>query len=247
MELSPLSKVVQDWGAPTLQDIDVNSAVAGERLRGSNRQYVRFYLKKFIEVEATKVRVVEKTGEVKVLESKAKEVEKEMVHIITPGDKNEIDAVAQDFHKREHWKAYTAFRNGSGVIIGKPLEECTYVPPSVTLELKYRGCHTEEQLADASDLLCGQIGNGYNYREFAKASQKAALDNKSLGQVHVLQAELAKTQATLKAMQEQMGIAPTGPDITAVSFDDDIDSTPVAQPVKRSPGRPKKVILPTEV
>lgn len=257
MELSPLSKVIQDWGAPTLQNLDTDRAVPGERIRGSNRQYVRFYLKKFIDVIASKVKVIEKTGEVKVLASEAKEVEREMVQIITPGDKNEIDTIAQDFHRREHWQAYKAFRDGNGVILGKKLEECTYVPPSVTLELKYRGCHTEEQLADASDLLCNQIGNGWSYREFARAAQKIELENKSLGQVTALKSELAKTQESLKALQKKLGVTedvepsiesgmPEG--YVGVSFDDDIDSSaPIPKPLKRSPGRPRKNVLPTEI
>lgn len=254
MESSPLSSVIQDWGAPTLQNLDTNRAVPGERMRGANRQYVRFYLKKFIDVVASKVKVIEKTGEVKVLASEAKEVEREMVHIVTPGDKNEVDAIAQDFHRREHWQAYKAFRDGHGVVIGKKLEDCTYIPPSVVLELKYRGCHTEEQLADASDILCDQVGNGWNYREFAKAAQKIELDNKSLGQVTALKSELAKTQSTLRKLQEKIGLGedsqevlqPAIPDgYVGASFEDDLDSN--VTPLKRGPGRPRKNVLPTEI
>ena len=113
MELSPLSKVIETWDAPTLQDIDTSHAVPGERMKGSNRQYVRFYHKKFLVPKATKVKVIERTNEIKVLESVASEIEYEMVHIITPGDKNEINTRAEDYHKREHWQAYNAFRTAA--------------------------------------------------------------------------------------------------------------------------------------
>ena len=204
MDLSPLIKIIPDFGAPTLQDFDTSNIQDGQRIKGlSNRQFVRFYNKKEVVPCALEVKINEKTGATKVLKTGTKEVIREMVNIVTPGDKNEVDDFAEDFHRREHWKAYKAFRDGTGAPIGKSIEECTYVSSSIATELRYLGCHTEEQLADGSDILCNQVANGFELREFARAMVKANLENKSLGQVNMLKSELLSAQA-LSAKQGSM-------------------------------------------
>ena len=241
MDLSPLNKVIPSWGSPTLEGFDTTNIQDGQRLKGSARQYVRFYKKKFMEVVATKVQTNEKTGSVKVLETAVQEIEREMVHIVTPGDKNEIDTIAQDFHKREHWAAYKAFRDGRSAPLGQPIEECTFVSPSIALELKYLGVHTLEQLADSSDLLCGRVANGFELREYAKAMAKANVDNKSLDQVNSLRVELEKAQATIEKMANaQKAMQSTLLDMRGepvLSENSEVEET-----VKRSPGRPRKII-----
>lgn len=204
MDLSPLSKVIPNWGAPTLEGFDTEHMVPGERLKGSNRQFVRFYKKKISQVYATKVKVNEKTGASQILGTGIREVEKEFVHIKTPGDPNEVDDFAEDFHKREHWQQYKAFRDGNSAPIGTPIEESSFVSPSIATELRYLGVHTVEQLADASDMLCGQVANGWELREYARAITKANEDNKSLGQVTALKSELEKAQTMIRELQAQM-------------------------------------------
>lgn len=197
------SGVIPSWGSPTLENIDFENAQTGVRLVGKGRQYVRFYKKKFAQVYATDVQINPITGSTKVLATATRDVEKEFVEIITPGDKNSYDDVAEEYHKREFWKQYKAFRNNEGVPQGKDLDHCTYVPTATATELKYRGCYTEEQLADASDLLVGMVANGWDLREFAKAMVKADRENKTVGEVGHLKGELVKAQSTITQLMEE--------------------------------------------
>ena len=226
MQLSPLGSVIPNFGSPTLDGFDFSNIekMHGQRLAGdSARQFVRFYNKVISIPQAKKVRINEKTGEVRVLETEMVNIEREFVEIITPGDKNTVDDFAQDFHRREHWRQYKAFRDGKSAPIGIPIEECSFIAPSVLTELKYLGVHTVEQLADASDVLCGRAPNGFDLREYARAVVKASVDSKSLGQVNLLKDELEKAQKMIAELQAQM---------TEVK-------TETAE-IKRSPGRPKK-------
>lgn len=214
--LSPLSKVIPSFGAPTLQDFDTANVAEGQRIGGSKRQYVRFYKKKWVEIYTTKARINEKTGTSTPLETGTREVEKEFVHIVTPGDKNAVDDFAQDFHRREHWAEYKAFRDGRTAPLGMSIDECTFISPSIATELKYLGVHTVEQLADGADILCNQIANGWELREYARAVCKANKDNQSLEQVNLLKGELVKSQEMILQMQSELqalknGMAPSAP------------------------------------
>ena len=234
MQLSPLNQAIPSFGSPTLEGFDTNNVEIGKRIGGSNRLYVRFYNKKFIEVVAKDVTINQKTGEVRVLKTETKEVEREMVHVIVPGDKNEVDDFATDWHRREFWPQYKAFRSGNNVPLGTAIEECTFISANVALELKYLGVHTLEQLADGSDLLCNQIPNGWELREYARAVVKANMENKGLAQVNVLKAELEKSQEMIAAMQKEMQ-AMQGMLLNAKG-----EQIPTEQ-IKRGPGRPAKI------
>lgn len=204
MDLSPLNKAIPSWGSPTLEGFDLQGAQEGQRIKGSNRQFVRFYHKTYAEVYATKVKINENTGTTTVLATDTRPKTVEMVQIITPGDKNEVDDVACDFHRREHWAQYKAFRDGKTAPLGTSLDDCGFVNPNVATELRYHGCHTVEQLADCSDALCNIIPNGWDLREFARAKCKAALDSKGNEQVNVLKIELEKSRAVQAEMQKQL-------------------------------------------
>jgi hypothetical protein len=180
---------------------------------------------------AVEVRINEKTGATQVLKTAVREVEREMVHIVTPGDKNEVDDFAQDYHRREYWHHYKAFRDGKGIPLGTPVEECQYIAPTIATELKYLGVHTEEQLADAADLLVERLPDGYSLREFARTNCKVKADNKNAGSINLLKSEMLKLQETIQAQAAQLeamkGIV-----------------TPDGEPVQpRRGGRPRKVDL----
>lgn len=204
MELSPLSKVINPWGAPALDGYDTDGAQPGMRLKGANRQYVRFYTKRLMEVQADKIKENPRTGEIKVLSYKSVEVDREFVHIITPGDTNSVEDFAQDFHKREHWPQYKAFRDGRTAPIGTSIEDCAFISSHIATELRYFGVQTLEQFADSSDDLCNRIANGWELREFARTKVKAELANVNGGQVILLQTELEKSQQVIAELQEQM-------------------------------------------
>ena len=204
MDLSPLSKVIPSWGAPTLEGFDLDQLQDGQRLKSSSRQYVRFYEKKELQIYATEAKINAITGSSTPTKHATREVTRLYVNIVTPGDKNTVDDYAEDFHKREHWREYKAFRDGRSAPLGKSIEECTYVAPNISTELKYHGVHTEEQLADSSDLLCGQIANGFELRDYARAVVKANSENGNLAQVNALRGELERSNALLAKMQEQI-------------------------------------------
>lgn len=244
MELSPLNKVLPTWDAPTLQGgFDLTNVVDGQRLRSSSRQFVQFYNKKFTEVYAAEVEINPVTGATKVKKTATRDKVREMVRIITPGDKNEVDDFVEDYHRREHWKQYTAFRDGRGAPLGKDLDQCAYVSSPIATELKYLGCHTEEQLADSSDVLCNQIPNGWEMREFARSMVKADKDNQSLNQVNQLRTELTKAQDMIRELQQQM----KGPSaLSAGEAASLVVEEGAVEAIKRSPGRPRRLETATE-
>jgi len=204
MDLSPLSKVIPSFGSPTLEGFDLNNVQDGQRIKGSNRQYVHFYKKGVPETYAVDVQVNAKTGDTKVLKMGVREVEKEFVKIVTPGDKNEYDGEAQAFHKQEHFLSYKSFRDGNNAPIGTSIEECSFVSPSVALELRYLKVFTIEQLAESSDILCNSVANGFEIREFARAFVTANTAGKGDKQVSILKTELADAQKIISELQTQM-------------------------------------------
>lgn len=245
MDGSPLSNAIPTFGAQTLEDLDLNpnNIKDGQRIGGnSRRQFVRFYKKIENEVYATDVRIDPKTGSTTVIKTGIRPVEREFVHVVTPGDKNEIETKAEDFHRREFFHAYKNFRDGKGIPLGTSIEECSYIAPALQLELKYRSVHTEEQLADASDLLLEQIPDGYNLREFARANVKVRQDNAASGTVRLLRSQVDELQSALKAQMQQMAemralVQAQSGLIAAPTVTEAPEESP------RKPGRPRKVDL----
>lgn len=207
MSLSPLGSL-PNFDSPTLMDLDVGNLQEGQRIggnsRGRYRQLVRFYKKKVRVPKVLTSTINPKTGEETNQKYAVDEAEKEFVEIITPGDKNIVDDFAQPFHKRDHFLQYKAFREGRGIAIGKPVEECDYIPSSLMMELRVLGVQTQEQLADASDHLCNLIASGWELREHARAICKLDLENQNLSQVNALKAELETSKSVIAEMQAQL-------------------------------------------
>lgn len=211
---------IPTFEAPTLQDFDMNGISEGQRIGGNKkRQAVRFYTKEFreftIKVDENDKPLL-KNGKV---QKELVSVVREMVEVVTPGDKNIFHDFATDYHRREFWPQYTAFRDGKTAPIGMPVEECDWISPGIATELKYLGCHTREQLADGSDALCNQIPNGWELRDYAKAICEAEgheskgqevsalrsqvlLQNQIIADLQRSQEELAETLKSLSAPQE---------------------------------------------
>lgn len=205
MQINPIESAINTFDAPTLQGFDVESAQVGQRIRGSSRQFVRFFNHTESEIYATKVKVNEKTGSTQVLETAVRDRTREFVEIVTPGDKNSPHICpAEDYHKREYWPQYKAFRDGATAPLGLSVDEASFIPQSVATELLYLGCQTVEQLADASDILCERIPHGYTLREQAKTAVKATAQNKESGRLLTLQSELEKSQALIREMSDRL-------------------------------------------
>jgi len=236
MQINPLTSL-NPFGSPTLDGLDVNDIQDGKRIGGApGRQYVRFYNKKEIRYA-------------KAADGKVTPYEKivECVHIKTPGDTNETDGHAEEFHRREHWKHYRAFREGRMGPVGIPVEEAPFISQHIATELKILGCHTIEQLADASDVLCGQIPHGFEVREFARAFVKAQVGNKSLEQVMALKREQEASQKVIVELQQQiesmkaMLFSASGDRIETEAPTDSIVSGDAGTEIAKKRGRPRKI------
>lgn len=204
-----LSSAIPSFGSPTLQGFDTSNLTPNQRIGGvSNRQYVRFFKEKF-RSNAVIGWITDQISGQRKPKFEVKEVEREMVHIKTPGDKNEVVSVAEDWHKRNFWNQYSAFRAGRTAPIGTPIDECSYISPHIATELLYLGVRTEEQLADAADVLCQQIPDGYNLRELAIGNCKVKAENAN-PVITSLQSELRQKDELIARLLAQSQPESTG-------------------------------------
>ena len=232
---------------PTLQGLDlsqIGQMSTGEVARSKNRQYVRFYWKEFTESYATEVKIIETANgatNTQVLEKARRPIKKLMVQIITPGDKNEYDDVATDFHKAEYFRQYEAFKQGKGAILGTPLETVEFLDgvPGVVSELKIKGCHTLEQLADASDTLCEIIPDGFLWRKDAKMEMDVLQNNKSLTRVTALSAKVDELAEQNRRLQEQLSSSLVDRSGAEIVQERIVEVSAGGAPEKRGPGRPR--------
>lgn len=211
-----------DGAIPTLDDFDLSGALrTGRRLGGArNRQLVIFRKEKQHELR----NVFDEKG--RIVRKVMQEVERELVRIVTPGDKNVYDGEVQEFHKREFFPQYSAFRAGKTGPIGKLLDDCDYIPPAIALELRMLGVHTQEQLADASDTLCERIPDGWELREHARvvaASERVDASKEELARVRKLAEDQAQANAEMAEELEKL----------RALMRDAAESTP-PQPAKKS-------------
>lgn len=175
----------------------------GERLGvESNRQYARFYKQRIREPRATKFTVDPKSGTAVGTDFEVFEREVEMVEVVTPGDKNDVHTVAELYHKREFSRQYMAFREGRLTPLGKPIEECTYIPASIAFELQINKVMTEEMLAEASDHLCELVPGLAQYRAIAQSIRSDV--KKADPNVSILISENRELKDQMAALQRQV-------------------------------------------
>ena len=182
---------------------------------------VHFYMKKPL----NKIKTERNNGE-PVYDQKV------FVKKLTPGDTTlDYDQPATQKDKDEHPQEYQAFLNNQEIQqAGVPLEAWSEMPPELIPEFKYLKVYTVNQLASLPDAA------GHKIFGFVRWRQKAQefLDSKSGSQVmeemkFQLQdrdKKIEELTAAVKAMQDRM---------------------PVSEPVKRKPGRPKKVVSDTVI
>lgn len=150
-----------------------------------------------------------------------------MISVIQPGEKEKIDVLADDMHKRRFPKAWENFQKGiEAAVSGTPLDHLFPAEPSTIANLKAFNIFTVEQLAAISDSAIANLPMGRTLSDRAKrhlnTSSAVVAENQHL---HVQMAEMQAQIAALTARQAE----------------------PPAQtiPVKRrGPGRPKTT--PTE-
>ena len=201
---SPLS-AIESFGSPALENLELVGSGDSTTVRGKTRQLVRFFKQTMHEYVTDKAKINPKTGDSTPISFKLVPVEREMVHIVTPGDKNEILAPAEHYHKNDHFKQYHAYRQGKAAPLGTAIDECPYLSHNLKIELKAMSIVTEEQLADCADHVCSLIPEGWELRQFAIARCNARKSQgASVAQVNVMKAELEKSQALIQEMQVQM-------------------------------------------
>lgn len=221
MDLSPLNQLAGLFdGAETLSGFDTTNVQPGQRVRGSARQFVRFYLKKFPEMVATEVEVSQPSAlspsrHTKVLKTELREVEKLMVNIVTPGDKNEIDDVATEWHKREFFPEYQNFKNGNHAPIGTSVNDSSvssFISPAIATELIYLKVYTVEQLAEATDEVCRLLGpDGHEIRETARQWLLASANDPRKKEMLELQRKNEELQRKMAEMEEKLSGLVVGP------------------------------------
>lgn len=200
---------VPSFDSPTLQGFEYDPRNPNRIGGSSRRQMVRFFNETVMEVQSTEVKtLLDKTGQfvesTKILKREAVPVTREMVEIVTPGDKNIIVDRAQPFHKLEHMDSYMNFREGKTAPIGTPIDECRFISGPLALELKVHRVHTVEQLADASDEFCKLIPTGWELREFARAEVKAVRESARGGEILSLKSQLSESKQTIDELKLQM-------------------------------------------
>jgi hypothetical protein len=164
--------------------------------------------------------------------------DREYITKIIPGDRNSRvhrPVTAKDKH--EFSKQYEEWKRGQTeeAVEGTSLKEWPGCTRSQVEDLRYKHCHTVEQIAAMSDTLCGQLGMGYvqlrqkakDYLEQAKGNApleklRAAFDEER-AQLDATRAQLQECQKELRQLKLEKGEVP-----------------PVAEPRSgRAPRQPK--------
>lgn len=245
---------LETFDSPLLADVQIQP---DGTLKPSGKQNVRFYLKKFLKFKAKPkldengVQVLDEKGKPQFeIDSKtglpfkiAYEENVEMVRVETKGDTNIKDDVADEFIKRQYFRQYKFFKEGR-FPDGHPIEDFEFIQAPTILELHLLGIHTIEQVATASDLVCGQLKDqsGYEIRDIAAQWVQINSPQGQSNKAMVLERELLKARQEIEALKSRSPLS----DIPRL-----VEQAPVATeaasedkfmeiPVKRKGGRPRK-------
>jgi len=152
--------------------------------------------------------------------------EREMVHILVPGDRNtEHAAIVTDQHRRRWPEAYAAFKAGlEEPTSGTPLSEWPGVGKGQVEELRFAKVRTVEELADLTDaqvaktLPMGGLGLRDKAKRWIEAANGAAPMEKLAAENAAKDARIAELETTVKdlgdkfnAMLAQRAVDPTRP------------------------------------
>lgn len=205
------------FDSPTLEGSLVDDGNGGVTMKGRHRQQVKFYVKRHM---AFRARTVDGLGKEVILDPKTgkpvidtktglpfKETyEKQtlMVIIDTPGDKNKVDCVATDYHKYEFKRQYEHFRSGKGAPEGYSIDDCEWIQPGTLTDLHYYGIHVVEQLAVCTDLICEQIPEVWELRDYARDWLKINSPDGWKAKAIKLQADLDNANAENEKLKSKL-------------------------------------------
>ncbi|MGM4987418.1 hypothetical protein [Tardiphaga sp. 841_E9_N1_2] len=140
-------------------------------------------------------------------------VDVDMIEVIQPGEKESVQVLATEWHKRRFQKQWQAFQDGiEQTAVGTPLDHLFPSEPGTILTLKSFNIHTVQQLAGLTDSAIGNLPMGRQLVDKAKAYLGSA-DGGS--EFHAMQRRIAELEAKVANQAE-------------------------APPEKRGPGRPPK-------
>lgn len=234
-------------------------------LKLSGKQNVKFYNKKRMsykakpKLDANGVQVMDKMGRPQFeIDPKtgipykvAFEEMVEMVRIETRGDTNIVDDIADDLRKAQFYPQYKYFRSGT-MPEGTNIDSAEWLYPQTIMELRLMGLHVIEQLALMTEVECERLRDqsGFEVRDLAaqwvrinSASGQAGRADRLALEVERLKRELADSQAQgsgrarLQMIQEE-ALKNAGPVIEEPIRT--IEMSP--EELKRSPGRPKRLV-----
>lgn len=206
MDFSSISGALPDLG-PITQGLQfeplAGSSGVFQLSSAGNRQSVTFYTKEFYhdgDTQAARL-AAEANGEPPPAPVYHR---REMVRIVTPGDRSVYDGVAEEYHKRNYFRQYAAYRDGKNGPIGTDLKDAEFVGSSELIELNYLGCYTIEQLADAADSLCDRLPRGYELRNAAKVFLEVTNRNSLLGATKKLSGDLDASKALILKLERDL-------------------------------------------
>jgi hypothetical protein len=255
MSIQEAIGAIPDFGGiPTLQGLEFEpSGKPGVlQMKSSGRQSVKFYwadhyneFKTLQKREAAKL-----AGDYAPI---APVYEKrEMVRIVTPGDRSVYDGIAEDYHKRNYFQQYAKFRDGKDIDIGARLEQAEFIQAPEIIELNYLGVYSIQQLAEAADTLCDRLPRGFELREGCRAWVQMRQGNALEGITKRVSAELSAAQSTIVTLQKESDernreLQTVKAMLQNLSLSAHAEVAKAQGPVKNKGGRPKKPVMPQEV
>lgn len=206
MDLTGVSGMLPDLG-PITQDLEFeptreNSSVL-QLKSSSSRQNVVFYYKEFYNTFETAKKKAEAIAKGDHKPVAPVYIRKEMVRIVTPGDRSVYDGIAEEDHKRNYFRQYAAFRNGKNPSMGTSLKDMEFINSSELIELNYLGVYSVEQLADSSDSLCERLPRGYEMRTACKIWVEVNTGQNVLASTKKLSADLNAAQELIVKLSNE--------------------------------------------
>jgi hypothetical protein len=178
---------------PNSSVLDYDYTAHENRTRDDKKLYVRFFTDILLDEEASKAAGMRKFRDV------------EMIHIMVPGNKNNIIIrEVRDEDKGRFSDQYTKFtenREAEEQLVGFPLSQWGSLSRATAEELRYLGFRTVESVAEAQDSV---LSKHPGLRELQKRAKLWLESQKSTAPLDAAQAKLDEQTKTIESLQAQM-------------------------------------------
>lgn len=136
-------------------------------------------------------------------------VDVDMIEVMQPGEKESVQVLANEFHRRRFPKQWQAFQDGiEQTATGTPLDHLFPSEPGMILTLKSFNIHTVQQLAALTDTGINNIPMGRQVVDRAKQYLGSAEHG---SEYHAMQKRIADLEAKLAEQAEQPVVERRGP------------------------------------